>query len=118
MRARASPVQRLLRGGYKSGLHAFQGGQRHHGEKKGAGGRGEATARESVLATPLWGILYDDEAGVVSQSSEQLRTMLGVIVVVCEAFGLTVSGTKTEIMCLRAKGIPESIAIFSIDAAG
>ena len=30
MRARAPPVQHLVRGGYKRGLHAFQGGQRHH----------------------------------------------------------------------------------------
>ena len=88
MRARAPPVQHILCGGYKRGLHAFQGGQRHHGrfgapgEEKGAGGRGEATARESVVATPLWGMLYADDAGVVSQSSEQLRKMMGVIVVV------------------------------------
>ena len=28
--ARASPVQHLLRGGYKRGLHVFQGRQIHH----------------------------------------------------------------------------------------
>ena len=67
--------------------------------KKGAGGRGESTTGESGLATPLWGILYADDAGVVSQSSEQLRKMMGVIVVVCAAFGLTVSEAKTEMMC-------------------
>ena len=38
--------------------------------------------------------------------------------VVCAAFGLTVSETKTEIMCLRAKRMPESIAIFSVEATG
>ena len=44
VRARTPPVQHLLRGGYKLGLHAFQGGQRHHGrfgtpeEEKGGGG--------------------------------------------------------------------------------
>ena len=38
--------------------------------------------------------------------------------VVCTAFGLTVSEAKTEIMCLRAKGMPESTAIFSVKAAG
>ena len=72
MRARAPSVQHLLRGGYKRDLHAFQGGQRHHGrfstpeeEKGGGGGRGEATAGESALATPLWGMLYADDAGVV-----------------------------------------------------
>ena len=41
-----------------------------------------------------------------------------VIVVVCATFGLTVSEAKTEIMCLRAKGMPESTAIFSVEAAG
>ena len=43
---------------------------------------------------------------------------MGVIVVVCAAFGLTVSETKTEIMFLRAKGMSESTAIFSLEAAG
>ena len=42
----------------------------HLRKKRGAGGRGEATAGESVLATPLWGILYADDAGAVSRSSE------------------------------------------------
>ena len=87
-------------------------------KKRGAGGRGEATAGESVLATPLWGMVYADDAGVVSQSPEQLRKVMRVIVVVCAAFGLTVSEVKTEIMCLRAKGMPESTATFSVDAAG
>ena len=90
----------------------------HLRKKRGAGGRGEATAGECVLATPLWGMLYADDAGVVSQSPEQLRKMMGVIVVVCAAFGLTVSEAKTEIMCLRAKGMPESTATFSVEAAG
>ena len=42
---------------------------------------------------------------------------MGVIVVVCAAFGLTVSEAKTEIMCLRAKGMLESTATFSVEAA-
>ena len=44
VRARAPPLQHLLRGGYKRGFRAFQGGQRHHGrfgtpeeEKEGGG---------------------------------------------------------------------------------
>ena len=44
--------------------------------------------------------------------------MVGVIVVVCAAFGLTVSEAKTEIMCLREKGMPESTATFSVEEAG
>ena len=84
----------------------------------GAGGRGEATAGESVLATPLWGMLYADDAGVVSRSPEQLRKMMEVIVVVCAALGLIVSEAKTETLCLRAKGMPEPTATFSVEAAG
>ena len=53
-------------------------------------------------------MLFADDAGAVSQSPEQLMKMMGVIVVVWAAFGLTVSEGKTEIVCLRAKGKPES----------
>ena len=89
----------------------------HLRKKRGAGGRAEATAGESVLATPLWGMLYDDDAGVVSRSPEQLRKMMGVIVIVCAAFGLIVSEVTIDIMCLRAKGMPESTSTFSVEAA-
>ena len=64
--------------------------------------------------TPLWGMLYADDAGVVSQSPEQLRSMMGMIVVVYAVFGLTVSEAKTEIMCLREKGMPESTGFTSL----
>ena len=86
----------------------------HPRKKMGAGGWGEATAGEPVLTTLLWGMLYADVAGVVSQSPEQLRKMMGMIVVVCVAFGLTVSEAKTKIMCLRTKGMPESTAVFTV----
>ena len=43
---------------------------------------------------------------------------MGVIVVVCAAFGLTVSEAKTKIVCFRTKGMPESTIIFSVEAAG
>ena len=36
----------------------------------------------------------------------------------CEAFGLTVSEAKIEIMYLRTKGMPESTTIFSVETAG
>ena len=85
----------------------------HPRKKRGAGGRREATTGESAFATPLWGMLSADDAGVVSQSPEQLRSMMGMIVVVYAVFGLTVSEAKTEIMCLREKGMPESTATFS-----
>ena len=64
VRGRAPPVQYLLRGGYKSGLRAFQGGQRHHGrfgrpdEEKGDGGTGgsncqRVSPRDAVLGHVL-----------------------------------------------------------------
>ena len=84
----------------------------------GAGGRGEATSEEPVLETSLRGMIYADDAGVVSQSPEQLRKMMEVTVVVCVAVGLTVSEAKTEIMCLRTNGTSESTATFSVEAAG
>ena len=90
----------------------------HLRKQKGGRGRGEATAGESVLATPLWGMFYADDAGVVSQLPEQLRKVMGVMVVMCAAFGRIVSDTKTEIMYLRAKWMPESTATFSVEAAG
>ena len=102
----------------------FKADKRQHissgaSEKKTvANGQGESTAGESVLATPLWGMLYDDDAVVVSQAPEQSRKMMRVIMVVCAAFGLTISEAKTEIMCLCARGMPESTAIFSVEAAG
>ena len=43
---------------------------------------------------------------------------MGVIVIECAVFGLTVSDAKTEIMCLRAKGMPESTPTFNVEAAG
>ena len=63
-------------------------------------------------------MLHADDIGVVSQSPEQRRKIRGVIVIVCAVLGLTVSNAKTEIMCLRTKGIPESNAIFGVEAVG
>ena len=63
-------------------------------------------------------MLYADDAGVVFQSPEKMKEMMGVTIVVCAAFRLTVSEAKTAIMRLRAKGMPESTTIFSVEAAG
>ena len=43
-------------------------------------------------------MLFADDAGVVLKSPEQLSKMMGVIVVVCAAFGLTEPEAKTESM--------------------
>ena len=43
---------------------------------------------------------------------------MGVIIVVCAAFGLTVLEAKTKIMCSCTKEISESRAMFSVEATG
>ena len=43
---------------------------------------------------------------------------MGVVVVVCAEFGFTVSEAETEIMCEPTKGMSESTATFSVEAAG
>ena len=50
----------------------------------------------------VWGMLYADDAGVVSRSQEGLTRMTTIIVEVFEAFGLTVSEKKTEALLMRA----------------
>ena len=87
-------------------------------KKPGARGRQVVTSEEPVLEASLESMLYTDETRVVPQPPEQLRKMVGVIVVVCAAVGLTVTEAKTEIVCLRTNGIPESTAMFSVKAAG
>ena len=47
-------------------------------------------------------------------SPEQLRKIMGVIVVTYVASDLTVSEAYTETTCICAKGIPEPTAIFSV----
>ena len=61
-------------------------------------------------------MLYADDAGIVSRSPEGLEKMLTVIVTACDAFGLSVSEAKTEIMFLQTEGgghVP-----FTVSAAG
>ena len=94
--------------------------RKEKGEKKGTSrtgkidGRGGEEEEEGVQI--LWGLLYADDAGNVSRSSDGLEIMMSVIVTACSAFGLSVSEAKTEIMCLLTeRGGKVS---FTINAAG
>ena len=89
------------------------------GEKKGTSRTGKIDGRrgkEGEKVQRLWGMLYADDAGIISRSSEGLERMMTVIVTACSSFGLTVSGAKTEIMCLQTKGGGK--VSFTINAAG
>ena len=72
--------------------------------------------KEGVEVQRLWGMLYADDAGIVSRSSEGLERMMTVIVTACSSFGLTVSEAKTEIMCLETKSGGK--LSFTVNAAG
>ena len=48
----------------------------------------------------VWGMLYADDACIVSRSPQGLAKIMEVIVKVCRASALTVSTTKIETMCM------------------
>ena len=62
-------------------------------------------------------MFYADDAGVVA-IIRAVEKYYGGDRGRVRAFGLTVSEAKTEIMCLRARGMPESTATFSVEEAG
>ena len=63
----------------------------------------------------VWGMLYADDACIVSRSPQGLAKMMEVIVEVCRAFALTVSAKKTETICMPP---PRPRTIVRIEAAG
>ena len=66
----------------------------------------------------VWGMLYADDAGIVSKSAEGLAKMMTVIVTVFEAAGLTVSEKKTETMVLQTPDQTTLAPPLVIEAAG
>ena len=64
----------------------------------------------------VWGMLYADDACIVSRSPQGLAKMMEVIVEVCRAFALTVSAKKTETMCMPPPRTPRMMV--QIEAAG
>ena len=57
----------------------------------------------------VWRMLYADDACIVSRSLQGLAKMLEVIAEVCRAFAPTMSGKKTEIMCMPPPRIPRTM---------
>ena len=64
----------------------------------------------------VWGMLYADNACIVSRSPQGLAKMMEVIVEVCRAFALTVSAKKTETPCMPPPRTPRTMV--RIEAAG
>ena len=67
---------------------------------KGEDGRPRKEGTLEMVRRAVWEMLYADDAGMVSTSPRGLTRMMGVIVVTCQEFGLTVSKKKTEAMHL------------------
>ena len=64
----------------------------------------------------VWGMLYADDACIVSRSPQGLAKMMEVIVEVCRAFALTVSAKKIETMCMPPPRTPRTMV--QVEAAG
>ena len=64
----------------------------------------------------VWGMLYVDDACILSRSPQGLTKMMEVIAEVCQAFALTVSAKKTETMCMPPPPTPRTMV--RIEAAG
>ena len=64
----------------------------------------------------VWAMPYADDACTVSRSPQGLAKMMEVIVEVCQAFALTVSAKKTEIMCIPPPRTPRTMV--RVEAVG
>ena len=84
---------------------------------KSEDGRPRKKGTFEMVRRAVWGMLYADDAGVVSTSPRGLTRMMGVIVVACQEFGLTVSEEKTEAMHLWSHPPTASNAL-RIEAVG
>ena len=77
---------------------------------------GPEPAMDYVLRRAVWGMLYADDACIVSQSPQGLVKMMEVIVEIRQAFTLTVSAKKTETMCMPPPHTPRTMV--QVEAAG
>ena len=84
---------------------------------KGDNGRPREEGTLELVRRVVWGMLYADDAGVVSTSPRGLTRMMDVIVVTCQEFGQSVSEKKTEAMHLWSHPSTASNAL-RIEAAG
>ena len=64
----------------------------------------------------VWGMLYEDDACIVSRSPQVLTKMVEVIVEVCRAFAPIVSAKKTETMRIPLPRKPRPMV--RVEAAG
>ena len=78
----------------------------------------EAEPAMDYVCRALWGMLYADDACIVSRSPQGLAKMMEIIV---EVYRATVSAKKTETMCIPPPRTPRTMVrvkqqIYKIDA--
>ena len=73
---------------------------------------GPETALECVRRA-IWGMLYADDACIVSRSPRGLGRMMAVFVEAFGTFGLTISESKTETMCMPIPRAPATKMVFN-----
>ena len=73
---------------------------------------GPETALECVRRA-IWGMLYADDACIVSRSTRGLGRMMAVFVEIFGAFGLTISESKTGTMCMPIPRAPATKIVFN-----
>ena len=73
---------------------------------------GPETALECVRRA-IWGMLYADDACIVSRSPRGLGRMMAVFVEIFGIFGLTISESKTETMCMSIPRAPATKIVFN-----
>ena len=73
---------------------------------------GPETALECVRRA-IWGMLYADDACILSRSPRGLGQMMAVFVEVLGAFGPTISESKTETMCMPIPRAPATKIVFN-----
>ena len=73
---------------------------------------GPETALECVRRA-IWGMLYADDACIVSRLPRGLGRMMAVFVEVFGVFGLTISKSKTETMCMPIPRAPATKIVFN-----
>ena len=73
---------------------------------------GPETVLECVQRA-IWGMLYADDACIVSRSPRGLGRMMAVFVEVFGTFCLTISESKTETMCMPIPRAPAAKIVFN-----
>ena len=73
---------------------------------------GPETALECVRRA-IWGMLYANDACIVSRSPRRLGWMMAIFVEVFGAFGQTISESKTETVCMPIPPAPATQMVFN-----